>query len=677
MSESKCVYVDYLCFESLYTLIKSDHKNCQIYYWQKSIILPNFIINLVSKKISSSVKVIPSVSLTEEFVGGINLLEKIETDLTKAVNSWADKELGKNQLFISFVKRMGYSQCKLRAYIENKAFKSLHRSFEVIAFANNFSENSSYVILKKQHLSNLLDLKSVHGVIWYQRNFSKYFSVTKRKDYIYDDLNAREFKDIKLTLFLKSVYYFFKTVLLLWQRKKEQNKQAVIGVDQYQRFLREEGANDLFWFDSKLIKSKYVLYLAHTDLENISLEFLSTRGIKLVYLNPSIRKITKSFIFNKNLEHYIVPTFGFYMEILRFSFKKMTEITLDDDSLWLARLLKEYAWRELYWRDIYKQLDIKLLWSMADGCEDSLIRAQSIEKNEGFFLGANYSFYQYETVHAQKMYDIYFSWGEYFSKRIVHRNYNKKSIYIEVGYIADSHFYTSKKTALRINQNIHNKYIVSYIDNNTGYDLELSRNMSFNMISMFLKLLNKYKYMILFLKPKRQYEIDVLMRKFPLFVSYVNSGRIKIYMGKEDGERFPPATIGKASDLVVCLGINTAGIECFLAGANVVYANLSKFRSSKFYKEGVGKIIFNSLQEIYYKVDHELASQETINIRDKDKIIYQDLDRFQDGCSYLRVGQSIASIIDVIKTAPNDRNIIISNIRSSLPSDLVLKEYNI
>jgi hypothetical protein len=121
MSESKCVYVDYLCFESLYTLIKSDHKNCQIYYWQKSIILPNFIINLVCKKISSSVKVIPSVSLTEEFVGGINLLEKIDTDLTKAINSWADKELGKNQLFIATA--VARKKCTLfRARPKNASF---------------------------------------------------------------------------------------------------------------------------------------------------------------------------------------------------------------------------------------------------------------------------------------------------------------------------------------------------------------------------------------------------------------------------------------------------------------------------------------------------------------------------------------------------------------------------
>lgn len=665
---SKVIYIDYLCFESLYTLIKGGYRGCQVSYCQKSIVLPVFVIKAVGKLIKSDIKILRNIPQSETFVDGVNLYEKTHTELTKIVNNWANNDLSTDSLFTSLIEDMSYNKYKLRAYVENVVYKSLHRSYEVITLAGLLSQGDAHVILKRQYLSHLLDIKGIEKLILYQGRFSKFFSLERRKDYIYDNVS---FADAGSPGNLRYLYYFFKTVLLFFQRNGAQQYSSILGVDQYQTMLRERGANDLFWFDSQLVQSKNVLYLAHADIDDISLEFLKKRGIELVRINPSIRKILRSLTSNGKGGRFLSPSFNFYRDILKSSFRKLKPAS-DRNKLWLFQLLRNYTYRELYWRDIYKQLNIKLLWSMADACRDSLVRAQSIEQNAGLFLGSNYSFYQFEMLYTQKMYDIYFSWGRYFSKEIMRRNYNpESSIYIEVGYAPDSHFKAAADRAKEIKKENYGQYIVSYIDNNTGYDIELSKDMGLQMAEMFLHLLDKYGHMTLLLKPKRQYEVDILVQNIPRFGKYIESGRVKVFVGKEHGERFPPSVVGGASDLVVCLGINTAGIECFLSGSDVIYVNLPKYQSSPFYKEGVGRNIYNSIHEALPVIDRKIANRVVARRSHDDSDVYQSIDHFQDQSAHMRVGSSMKTIVNIMSKGRLSHSNALKAIRDALPEDQV------
>jgi len=654
----------------MYTLLKTVN-NCKVRYCQKSNLLPDFIIRFVGDRIHSDISVIANVSFSEEFIGDKNIFEIIHSRLTNIVNSWADRIEKENCVFSSVIEAMGYNQYKVRAYIENKAYWSLYRSVEVIVVVEKLSHESALLILKRGWLSHLLTPKKGNKIHWYSNIFSKYFRLSKREGYHYDEMNSTEFKRgdySTLHTYISIGYYFVKTLLLSFCKEKDNkirlNSRNTIGVDQYQMFLRERSANDLMWFDSGFVNPESVVYIANTRIDDESLQFLHRRKIPLIRVNPSIVEIFKSIICNKGINNYIVPKLSFYRKVIEYLFKKSNTPILDNESRWIFQLLKHYVLRELYWRNVYSQLDIKLLWSMADGCQDSLIRAQSIEKNNGLYSGSNYSFYQFDSVHSQKMYDVFFAWGDYFSNKIMQRNHTKNSIFVNVGYVSDSHFSQAEKVAIDIKKKFRKKYIVSYIDNNTGYDLELSRYMSFDMMRMLLELLDKYDYMTLFLKPKRQLEIDAIIERFPKFSKFVDSGRIVIFIGKKHGERYPPAIIGKSSNLVVCLGINTAGIECFLNGANVVYANLSKFQGSKFYKDGRGKIVFNSIDELKDLVEERVKNRKIVDLSEE-RGIYSDLDSFQDGQSHRRVGRCISIIQHEISNC-HDRPSTIKRIRNAL-----------
>ena len=424
----------------------------------------------------------------------------------------------------------------------------------------------------------------------------------------------------------------------------------------------EDAPNDLFWFESGLIDHETVLFLANQKLDKSTLAYLSHRSIDYVRINPGFREIFNSIFQKKVANNFVVPTFSLYKTILVNLFSKSIHESNYKEK-WIYKSLINYELRESYWRDIYKQLDIKIFWSMSDGDQDVLIRYQSIKKNEGLFVGSNYSYYQFDSIHSQKIYDVYFSWGKYFSEKIMKRHLTNESISLNVGYVADSHFNSSEMLAKKIKDKYENNYIVSYIDNNTGNDFELSSNMHYKMINIFLTLLEKYNYLTLFLKPKRKNEIDMVIKKYPKFKKYIDIGRVVIFMGKKQGERFPPAIISKASNLVVCLGINTAGIECFLAGSSVLYANLSKFTESKFYRNGAGVNIFDNEQELREVLENAIKNRAVNPISENERIIYNDILAYQDGRSYIRVGWSISQLQTIMKKH-NDKSLILKDLKN-------------
>jgi hypothetical protein len=657
VTEKQDVYIDFLCWESIYIFIRHGLKNCNIRYCQKSNVFPYFFIKLICLRTNSRIEQIRNISFTDEFIGEKNLYEKIHSDLTFFINNCFDKEDSLNSLLDSIVEAKGFDKSLLKAYYENKAFWGLYRIFEIFVIAKKISQNNYILILKRSPLSNLLKIEKINNIFYYNNLISRFFRVSNREEYHLDYASSKEFSNLnffRLSGLLRILFYFTKSFLIAFLNTKKISDidKSIIGVDQYQNTLKEDAPNDLFWLESGLINHETVLFLANQKLDKSTLTYLSDRSIDYARINPGFREIFNSIFQKKMVNNFVVPTFSLYKILIVNLFSKSIYESNYKEK-WIYKSLINYELRESYWRDIYKQLNIKIFWSMSDGDQDVLIRYQSIKKNEGFFIGSNYSYYQFDSIHSQKIYDVYFSWGKYFSEKIMKRHLSNESISLNVGYVADSHFNMSEKLAKKIKDKFKNNYIISYLDNNTGNDFELSVNMNYTMISFFIILLEKYSYLTLFLKPKRQLEIDLIVKKYPKLKKYIDIGRVLIFIGESHGERFPPAIVGKASNLVVCLGINTAGIECFAAGSRVIYANLSKFNRSKFYSDGKGKNIFNSENELKEVLENIIKNRKTIPISEKESIIYNDILAYQDGRSYIRVGWCISHLQSMMKTNKN------------------------
>ena len=647
MKNKKIVYIDYFCFESLFVLIKNKYENCEVRYFQKSSILPHSFVAYLSRKNNLDISLIETIVASECFFGKMNFKEKRETDLTKVINKGVDQLFDGKDL-ISLLDSINYNKTKVRAYMENKIYWSLYRGMEILTIAKKNSLKEATIILNKNTFSYLLEQSEGEKILWYKNKISRFFGLSSRNDHFLDSFHKLEFKkneSYSLMPFIELFYYFIKTLISVVGKNKKIkfNQNNNIGISQYQLSLREDQANDIMWFYSGLVKNDSVFYLNTSVLDSKTKILLNKYGIASVRVNPRIRELLK-FILKKDTHYYVVPTFSFYRKTI-ISIYKVWKLSLFNKNLWMLNpIIYRYIRREMYWRDLYGQLGLKFVWSMADGCQDSLIRSQAIEQNQGFYVGSNYSFFQHDAIPSQKLYDIYFTWGKYFSKTLMKRNKSKDSIFLDVGYVADSHFELSKNSAKKIRERFDGNYIVSYFDNNTGNDFELSKSMAFEMMSMFIDLLGKYQHMVLLLKPKRQDEINLYLDEFIEFKNYLDSGRIMIFLSSIPGERFAPATLGMASDLVVGLGINTAAIECFFAGANVIYANLAKFTSSKFYMSGVDKFIYNSIEDVTFNIENKVKNRERYIPSSFEKEAYSDLDNFQDGKAYKRIGWALSEV---------------------------------
>ena len=114
-----------------------------------------------------------------------------------------------------------------------------------------------------------------------------------------------------------------------------------------------------------------------------------------------------------------------------------------------------------------------------------------------------------------------------------------------------------------------------------------------------------------------------------------------------------PALIGMVSDITIGLGLSTAAVECYLSGSHVMHANLAKFTGESFVEKGKGKVIFDDIQDLNEKLDCSIENIRNNVYPNKDELfnIYSSLDGFQDGKSYMRIGEHISTIQKVLKNS--------------------------
>ena len=663
----KTIYVDVLCIESAFKIVSSDYNNfSHIHYCQKSGLGLGKIIILILEAITrANVVQLSNVCLADTFKDGINAYERTQNKLCDILNRISDTWI--NKKFIQEeISTNRLNKYKVRSYLEQKAYPYLYRSIELLSIAESNGSSKYAVFLVKTPLAVYVEKEFPGMCLFYKNQISKYFPVEKRNSYFYDNINSAAYKRVgsgtRKIIFLQWFYYLLRTIaslLCVAKSKRYVNYEpnSNVGVEQVSLYVRKNECHDLFWMRGSDINPKNVINIEDNEQDEDSIKVLREYGVRRVRVNPSLRllyKFLKNRLAKKETDSVslIFAQFIFFHSdaVLRIFSKKY--FINNEEEIWLANELRFYCWRSYYWKDIYSQLGVRILWSMRDVAEDSLCRAQAIELLNGYYTGSHWSLYPIDSITGQKMYDIYFIWGAYFSKELFRRTRVTGNHYMNSGYPADFYFTDYLKQAQTLRNKYKDKFVITYIDNNSGNDFQLSPIMQYEMMSFFIELLVTNDKVQLLYKPKRKHELDILIKDIPEMNQYIKQGRIVVYIAEEHGRRVAPVLLGMASNLVVGLGINTAAAECYFSGAEVIHANLARFKGGSFISAGNDVFIFDDITKVKNKIISKLFDNKEFheNIVAQIEEIYLKLDPYKDGRSYIRIGMVLNELLKALNT---------------------------
>jgi hypothetical protein len=217
----------------------------------------------------------------------------------------------------------------------------------------------------------------------------------------------------------------------------------------------------------------------------------------------------------------------------------------------------------------------------------------------------------------------------------------------QIGYPSDHYFEKRRPKAISLRNKYAGKFILSYQDNVMANDLPYSKNMQIQVHEMLLSILKEYDDVVVFLKPKREYVFNAVIKEVPELREFIDKGRIVTFFGKTSRTKAVPAEIGMASDLVVGLGISTTAAECQFAGTLGFHADLTGFRNNEFGNRGLGRVVFRDITSLHKAILEQIQNSSARTCSDC-KVLYETLDPFQDGNAYRRIGFVIRDLQDLL-----------------------------
>ena len=207
----------------------------------------------------------------------------------------------------------------------------------------------------------------------------------------------------------------------------------------------------------------------------------------------------------------------------------------------------------------------------------------------------------------------------------------------QAGYPLDYYFESKRSDAVRLRNKYPGKFILSYHDNVMHKDIAYTKKMQLQIHRMLVSMIENNDNLIVFLKPKKKFVLEEILKELPFLQHYIDEGRIEVFLGDTTRSKAVPAMVGMASDLVVGLGISTAAAECYFAGTISFHADLTGFEKNAFGNNGLNKIVFRDIKSLKKTIEDRIKGKNRLS-RDDYYKYHETLDPFQDGKAYLRTG---------------------------------------
>ena len=474
-----------------------------------------------------------------------------------------------------------------------------------------------------KNLQHFFDCKIVSYfdfIFFYKKNNERSYYESKLKFYLFPFITLL----IKVYLNTKSYLFGFLNV-----KKNYTNEKIFLEV--HQRGIDFNDITDFFW----LKKSK--------NKKNI------TAILYKKYNKNSINELVKNNIqFKYHNELYI--SFNSFWKILKYFIFILFSSLNFNLSNWKKICIYFYYIKTNYWFEVFKNENAKIFFTMIDIDEDKFCKLNAIELNDGISVTSHWSNFPFLLNQNKKSANIILTWGNHFKHFIFSKKFYDK-IY-NIGYPNDHYFDHIKEKYNKIEDE--NKFVITYMDNMMMSDSFYSPKINLKIISNFIKILNKYQNVILYLKPKNKNWFKDRYGDQKILDDFINKGKLKVLFNDGENEKFQPAASAAMSDLCVGLGISTTAAESVFYGIPAFhFDNLNIIND--FTNNGRNKIFFNNINNLFNAIEDQI-NYKKISIKEC-KEIYSNLDCFQDKQSSLRANLIISFIFELLKRKENKNEI--------------------
>ncbi len=615
------IYVDQINAISLFfILLKYSKKNIHKIFYD-SYNLPKFLSFFLKQiKIKDINKIPVSFIKIQNKYFYISHWKIINTFLKKIFNekNFLDENL-------SFFKKNNINSIKYIEHLKDKAVDNVYLPIKLILFSKKFSKNKDvHFIMSKNPFNDLINNYFNTDIKTYLNPFFHTFKVKKSESsnwgkypqYSRYHINYIEPKIFYLKRIITFLFFVLKGVFV----KNSTNSFKKIGIELLARDINLNDITDLYWLKYSKTSKDNILGLSYSTYDPTSLKILKDLGIKFFHVSatPIIFKDFLKIIFS-------LPKLIILLIVYR-SFKG-----------WCIFQKTYFLIRLFYFNSIYKNLNIKFLFTMADFDDDKFIKLQAIENNDGLSSCSHWSNVSVHQLIYNKCSDIFFTWSPHFTKTYFYTYPYKKTYF--VGYPNDHIF---KEITIPKNEE-NEKFIIGFMDNIMNTDLMYSSYHFKRVYKIFFELLDKYPQLKIYTKPKTKQYHEKLIKDSPKMKSLINNGRIVSFFGSGFNIKMLPAKFSSYCNLVVSQGISSAGAEAGFFGIKSFHYDNSELQNiNEFSRYGENKVVFHDTKKLKLALEKEINFPN--NNSQESKKCHSILDPYQDGNCGIRT----AIIIDTI-----------------------------
>ena len=388
--------------------------------------------------------------------------------------------------------------------------------------------------------------------------------------------------------------------------------------------------NDLYWYQNGRIEPEQVtLYFERIDrpLTETLYKELTNQGFEVISINSKQSPFAKSW-------H---PGHARYIDNIKsmirlFPLLKMTiSNKIDDFPLKTIKLIHSVQ----YWANFFKDASIRVHMNHSgDAGHIHVVQSLAMSLINGINVRSNYSYTSISALYHSREFHTYFRWGEQPACNTSEKLYSLTTV--QTGYLFDYMFHKQKR------DQIEQKNIFRIV----LFDTTSSSKFLLKFYSAFFDLLSTHKHIHLAIKPKKESldAVKVLLKEKQL----LQDKRIEFL-----DRSLRPWDSSQKSDFVVCLGINSAGIEVALFGKKCIYWVQDEYYCEQLESNSSSQLVFRNLNELIEVVRNlSFKTNHSTSIGDHNSIIDQ-IDPWRDGKAALRINDYFKSFLDELEISGN------------------------
>jgi hypothetical protein len=313
-------------------------------------------------------------------------------------------------------------------------------------------------------------------------------------------------------------------------------------------------------------------------------------------------------------------------------------------SVWARAWRIALSWQVSCWEGWCRRHSVAVLMTWADTGTMMLAQAIAVERAGGISAAWQWSHYSFDTLDHARDTDVFFAWGQHYLAGFRHEG-SRIGRLLYVGHVslrADDTRAAAWRSQL---ETAGAKRIACLFDSSFGPQVHYSEQAMRALYEAMLAEVLVDPSFGLILKPKN--EIGAFLASLRSFSAVMATGRCLVLEPTA-----PPRAAGRAADIVVGFGFNSAAIEAATAGRPAVHADLSGDRLNPFHALAPATIAFTEVEALVLAVRQRLATRQG-PIGDHTPFLFE-LNAFGDSDGARRIGSFLRRYLAAVD-AGHDR----------------------